>query len=280
MANEYAVNKADLTSVANAIRTKGETSEQLVFPSGFVTAIQGIKGGADLNFEVMGGTSRPSSPKENTIWVNTGTEVNGWAFGNADAIPSSPASGMVFILTAETSNSAFNALKENSLFVYPKEVYQYASGTWSKKTAEIYQSGRWNSFVTFLYNAGNQYTSLTGGWKGVSAGGVTCNTNSDNLELKVTGSSGRAGSFYTENLINFSGFNVLKAEVDVSSNGEEFLVCITAENETYRPDYSASTSTDETGQMTISLSLSSVSQGYICLFSDKVDVKIYKVWLE
>ena len=33
---------ADLTSVANAIRTKGETSEALAFPSGFVTAIAAI----------------------------------------------------------------------------------------------------------------------------------------------------------------------------------------------------------------------------------------------
>lgn len=45
MANEYAVNKSDLTSVASAIRTKGGTSASLKFPSGFVTAIQSIKTG-------------------------------------------------------------------------------------------------------------------------------------------------------------------------------------------------------------------------------------------
>ena len=36
---------ADLTSVANAIRTKGGTSSQLAFPAGFVTAIGNISGG-------------------------------------------------------------------------------------------------------------------------------------------------------------------------------------------------------------------------------------------
>lgn len=36
---------ADLTSVANAIRTKGGTSAQLSFPSGFVDAIGAISGG-------------------------------------------------------------------------------------------------------------------------------------------------------------------------------------------------------------------------------------------
>ena len=36
---------ADLTSVANAIRTKGGTSAQLAFPSGFVSAVQAIPTG-------------------------------------------------------------------------------------------------------------------------------------------------------------------------------------------------------------------------------------------
>ena len=37
-------------------------------------------GGASLNFKVVGGTSTPSSPKENTIWVNTDAEISSWAF--------------------------------------------------------------------------------------------------------------------------------------------------------------------------------------------------------
>lgn len=36
---------ADLTSVANAIRTKGGTSASLAFPSGFVSAIEDIQSG-------------------------------------------------------------------------------------------------------------------------------------------------------------------------------------------------------------------------------------------
>ncbi len=40
---------ADLTSVADAIRTKGGTDAQLAFPAGFVSAVQAIAaGGADL----------------------------------------------------------------------------------------------------------------------------------------------------------------------------------------------------------------------------------------
>lgn len=46
MAN-YLATDTDLTSVANAIRTKGGTSSSLSFPTGFVSAIQAIQTGAD-----------------------------------------------------------------------------------------------------------------------------------------------------------------------------------------------------------------------------------------
>jgi len=48
MANEYAVNSQDLKAVADAIRTKGETTESLVFPDGFAQAIADIKAGEDV----------------------------------------------------------------------------------------------------------------------------------------------------------------------------------------------------------------------------------------
>lgn len=42
---------SDLTSVANAIRTKGGTSAQLAFPAGFVSAINDISGGGGFSFD-------------------------------------------------------------------------------------------------------------------------------------------------------------------------------------------------------------------------------------
>lgn len=43
---------ADLTAVADAIRTKGGTSAQLAFPDGFVSAVQAIKGAPDLQIVI------------------------------------------------------------------------------------------------------------------------------------------------------------------------------------------------------------------------------------
>ena len=42
---EYLTNTTDLTSVANAIREKGGTTDPLIYPEGFVTAIQAIQSG-------------------------------------------------------------------------------------------------------------------------------------------------------------------------------------------------------------------------------------------
>lgn len=44
--SERLTNVADLTAVANAIRSKGGTTDQLVYPGGFVTAINNIQAGS------------------------------------------------------------------------------------------------------------------------------------------------------------------------------------------------------------------------------------------
>jgi hypothetical protein len=49
----YLVSDTELTSIANAIRTKGETADPLVFPAGFVSAVEDIPtGGGTSDFEV------------------------------------------------------------------------------------------------------------------------------------------------------------------------------------------------------------------------------------
>ena len=49
---EFLTNTTDLTAVANAIREKGGTSEQLACPDGFVAAIQAIQTGVPLQIAV------------------------------------------------------------------------------------------------------------------------------------------------------------------------------------------------------------------------------------
>lgn len=54
--SNYLVTDTDMTSVADAIRTKGGTSASLAFPTGFVNAINDIPsgGGANVNVQILG----------------------------------------------------------------------------------------------------------------------------------------------------------------------------------------------------------------------------------
>ena len=66
---EYLTNTTDLTKVASAIREKGGTSDPLVYPDGFVTAIQAIQ---------TGGSSTPGTPGDITFYDYDGTIVTSW----------------------------------------------------------------------------------------------------------------------------------------------------------------------------------------------------------
>ncbi|MDD6937430.1 MAG: leucine-rich repeat domain-containing protein [Clostridiales bacterium] len=83
MANEYSVNQSDLVSVANAIRTKGGTSETLVFPAGFVSAVQAIQAGG-------GGTMPSASSKDVNFYDYNGTLLYSYTLEEAQALTALP----------------------------------------------------------------------------------------------------------------------------------------------------------------------------------------------
>lgn len=129
-------------------------------------AIVGVGGGAPLNFKVVGGTTQPANPSENTIWVNTSAAVTGWVFSVAQPTGSE---GLVWFQTGTSSNTPFNALKKNNITVYPNTCKQYVNGTWASKTTEVYQSGAWVDWRVYFYNKGVECTDLTGGWIGTNS---------------------------------------------------------------------------------------------------------------
>lgn len=117
-------------------------------------------GGAALNFKVVGGTTSPASPTENTIWVNTGESITSWAFAVAE--PDSPTEGMVWVAVGASSTVAFNALRKNALMIYPISAKQYVGGVWVDKTAMSYQGGQWVDWIMDIiaYDGGIQDLEL------------------------------------------------------------------------------------------------------------------------
>ena len=168
-------------------------------------------GGAALNFKVVGGTTKPVSPSENTIWVNTSTTITDWVFS---ATQPTGATGRVWISTSTSSPAEFNALKKNAIQVYPISAKQYISGAWVEKTAQSYQNGAWVGWIIYLYNKGNQYTNLTGGW---TAYGDNANIsfNNDHIYLSIIADSNETwGMAHTAKKIDITGINTLYFYID------------------------------------------------------------------
>lgn len=121
-------------------------------------------GGTSLSFDVVGGTSQPANPKENTIWVNSPNDVRAWyispteptrASGNNDA--NAFAAGHIWIKTSESSAVTIDILRKNSIIVHPSSVYEYTDSGWTERGAQIYQRGAWADLKTtfYIYNNGN-----------------------------------------------------------------------------------------------------------------------------
>ena len=143
--------------IAAAIREKNET-ETLYKPSEMAPAIRAIQGGMELNFEVVGGKTEPTNPKENTIWVETSTEITSWIFSFVE--PTEPVEGMVWFTTAKNSTTTFNALKENVITVSPVSAKQYIDGTWETVSPVTYQNGKWSAWIVSIVRDGVAEVSI------------------------------------------------------------------------------------------------------------------------
>ena len=199
--------------------------------------LQGNGGINQLNFNVVGGSSVPSNPKENTIWINTEETVTDYVF--SDQQPSDPVSGQVWIVTSYTSSAVFNALKNNYIHVKPVSAKQYISDTWVSKTAKIYQNDEWIEWVIWIYKEGVINTELTGGFERyaykVSGSGsdsvkptVTVGENS----ITITSNNDDAGIYSPLNKIDLTNINSIKIDatsVSYGSSGSYIHLAVVSE---------------------------------------------------
>lgn len=156
--NTFTVNGTAVT----ALTQDGEALSGGYFASGAVvtaylngSTLYFKSGGAALNFKVVGGTTQPANPSENTIWVNTDTAITSWVF--AAEAPAIAADGMVWVQTATIAPNAFNALKKNTLMAYPIGVFMYDGAAWATATAQIFYGGEWHGFELLLYERGTLF---------------------------------------------------------------------------------------------------------------------------
>lgn len=111
---------SDLTSVANAIRTKGGTSAQLAFPAGFVQAIGEIEtGGGGISIDGLVENTEPSGD----LHIDTATIIEGYSLYNKNSLTSIHSKSVTSIMPyAIRSTSILTAVFEKLERLYNRSI--------------------------------------------------------------------------------------------------------------------------------------------------------------
>jgi hypothetical protein len=209
MATGLDVVQTDMTAAFSAVGDKGGTVPSSKVSGNLAAAINSIPAGMELNFEVVGGTTKPTNPKENTIWVNTDTEITGWHFSATQ--PENMAEGEVWFETGTASDIAFNALKENAIQVYPSSVIQRVSGKLKEVVAKTYKNGAWVEWTDF-----DKYIVYKGKTKKTTevSSGVTRKDTDE--AVCFVGNMGNNWAWFED--VDLTNWNTLKIEGAFSPN--------------------------------------------------------------
>lgn len=79
MASQYVVDNADMKAVADAIREKGETSDELVFPDDFVEAVNNISAGTSVEEPYIKEYWEKIEAEGQSFNILTGVEFHGYS---------------------------------------------------------------------------------------------------------------------------------------------------------------------------------------------------------
>lgn len=240
-------------------------------------------GGNPLNFQVKTYPSetelKADNPKENTIGVITTTTMTSWVFSATE--PKEPEVGMVWFNTGNLSNVEFNALKKNTLQVYPIKAKQYVGDKFVDVTSMTSQGGEWHSWRVYLYKAGDQCNDITGGWTAIDGPGGTTNFNATYINCVTDGSNDRYATPYTKNKVNVTNYSKLIAEIlerDAETN--LFLASAVTGYNMYGSMVATIEASDK-GSQTLELDIASITGEYhIGLTAYTPDFDVMNVWME
>lgn len=189
----------------------------------------------NFNFEVKAYPTEEALladiPAENTVGVITENEIIGWYLTPSQ--PEGISEGEVWIRTSISSPFEFNVLNENTLLINPVSCYQFVDGSLVELSAKTYKEEKWNDWVTYLYNKGDEFTDLTGGFVLVNPN----NSFSLSRSIKEDGtfvfkgtdtSTYRNGYCYTKNKIDLTNYKRIYFNItrDSYTNAEASHKCV------------------------------------------------------
>ena len=151
---EYLTNTTDLTKVASAIREKGGTSASLVYPDEFVTAIQAIQTGTELQIIVTVASGATVTATKGSLSVS-GTSVNGTCIL---IVPEAGTWSVTATLNGETSNTMNVSVKDSYALTLNFLKDKFADNDWTSIIAACHSGN-----VPSTWVVGNSKTMTING---------------------------------------------------------------------------------------------------------------------
>lgn len=233
---------------------------------------------------VYGGTTAPANPKNGDFWIYTsglitGVEWNSWTHSFPGWTMSD---GFAYIVSGGYNSDVvvdLSAVRNGLHYFCPNDCYMQHGGKWFRETAYVYRNNAWKQFSTWaqswdgtLFDNGNQYTDITGGWTGA---------NSYSPNLTATLYSGTI-TISTANAVDMSRFSTLK--FTGSGNGANSGGSYSAKCKIFNESGAEVASLDFQNNNTYAMSVSALSGKYYVRFTAQGsrgnNLNISKVWLE
>lgn len=245
-------------------------------------------GGGGLNLKVVGGTTQPASPRENTIWVSTTTVITGYVLSPTQ--PETGTEGMVWLKTADTGVE-INVGRKNAVLLHLASGMLYSGSAWKNVECSAFSNGVWTQFSflrVYLYNAGNQCKELTGGWAITNHSNGTSKLMDTYIQISNTGTSANSlSNTHTLLKVDLSGYSKLCAQVDITelpgTNDASYIKFgLGSDLGLSGGNFTVSTkiNTKPNDTTIMSIDISSAKSNYILFYSRYITAKITAVWFE
>lgn len=173
-------------------------------------------GGGGLNLRIVDGNTRPVSPVENMVWINTETRIPDWYWQAEE--PSNKETGTLWIATSNVSSNNLNLLRHNTLVVGVGTIRQWDGTQWQLVGGSIYYGGAWHNLQTFVYdgsigNAENNFNHNVGGYPWYVSGNgpsVSIGAGSESFTCSYSHGTGGRGLCYSNQKIDFTDVKTVK----------------------------------------------------------------------
>lgn len=225
---------------------------------------------SNLNFDVYTVASKPTAPgANNDIAIITSVPMPNWIM-SPDKPSGRPRSDGDVWIQYSVSGNTFNALKNNTMMIATISAWQYVDGAWVKVEAVSCQNGEWvNWWNGELFDKGDQYESVTGGWiqnSNLRYDSSHANTGAVNIDDTITlnpSTSSQSAVATTKNPVDLTNFTTLT--VEPASGSQAYWVYvhkITSGN--LESNYSATSGKvgTDSGATTSSVNITSLSGEY------------------